>query len=245
MRRSRSRTLLCVCTRLCCAWVIPVATSPRSWAQSSRAAVPFGPGAGGREGSSVSPSTSFFCASAAATCPSRRPRSSCSRSISSSRRRRSLAAVSGSRRGTLRRRLSTEPISRRPVALPSIRIEFWTAPAGRSGKTTACSPGSRRTLARRVTSAPAGNTVTASTRDTAFTSAAPASEARTTPSRSRDAARMIGTLGADKRRISPRPRARIMTRAPCSGRMRSLGLRIVILGLVPRIQLSTGSGARG
>ena len=52
--------------------------------------------------------------------------------MASSTRFLSVAAIASSLRGTNMRRLSTEPISSLPVALPSTRMELGIARAGRS-----------------------------------------------------------------------------------------------------------------
>ena len=60
--------------------------------------------------------------------------------MASSTRFLSVAATASSVRGTNTRRLSTEPISSVPVALPSTRIELATARAGRSVNRMTWSP---------------------------------------------------------------------------------------------------------
>src|SRR5262245_55640218 len=147
-----------------------------SCTQSGSVAEP-APVGSGRNGSCAKLPISVFCASAALMRPSRAPRSSRSFSMASSMRLRSLAASELSLRGTNRRRLSTEPISSLPVALPSTRIELARTRAGRSAKTMVCSPASNLTVPNRVTSAPAGNTITALTRELPKTSAASAAAA--------------------------------------------------------------------
>ena len=96
--------------------------------------------------------------------------------MASSTRFRSVAAMASSVRGTNMRRLSTEPISSLPVALPSTRIELCRARAGRSVNRMTWSPRSSLTLPMRVISAPVGKTVTASMREVPLMSAACAAE---------------------------------------------------------------------
>jgi hypothetical protein len=110
----------------------------------------------GRVGSSARFPISFFCASAACTAACRTALSSFSFSIASSTRFLSVAATASSVRGTNMRRLSTEPISSVPVALPSTRMELWMVRAGRSVKRMTWSPPSSFTLPIRVISAPDG-----------------------------------------------------------------------------------------
>ena len=144
---------------------------PKSCVQSGWGAAAPLAGAG-RVGSCARLPISVFCISAACTAVCRTALSSLSFSMASSTRFLSVAATASSVRGTNTRRLSTEPITSAPVALPSTRIELWTARAGRSVNRMTWSPRSSLTLPTRVISAPDGKTVTASTRVVPLTSAA-------------------------------------------------------------------------
>ena len=139
--------------------------------QSSAPALCPLPGAG-RTGSCTKLPINAFCVSAAWTCASIPVFWSRSASISSSSFLRSASAACDSARARYVLRVSTEPISSLPVALPSTRIEPGTALAGTSVIVIVCSPLSSFTLPVRVTSAPERKTVTESTRDVAVTLAA-------------------------------------------------------------------------